>query len=298
MFWGIISGFTTALLNTVGYIFGSRFLLYYKNPFRLLTMASFVMMFLSLPLAIFFCPFRIIPDFWNYLGKVILAGISYLIAQCSFFAAMQYFEASRISSLLSLKIIVLSIIFIICGGSLNFLQLMAVATAAVAAMIFNWSGAQKNSLKGWIWLLLTLIFYSLEDIIETELVMQMHNFTGYSKLHSAIITVPLMYSVLGVITAPLLFFFKPDKEQIKKVFPYAALWLISQMTLLCCYAFLQPVFGNVILSTRGIFSVIAGILLSYFGLSALDSQIPVRLWLRRIIAAIVMLGAIIMYSFA
>ena len=30
MFWGIISGFTTALLNTVGYIFGSRFLLYYN----------------------------------------------------------------------------------------------------------------------------------------------------------------------------------------------------------------------------------------------------------------------------
>lgn len=298
MFWGIISGFSTALLNTAGYIFCSRFLLYYKNPFRLLAMASLVMMFLSLPLVLLLCPFKMIPDFWSYLGKVVLAGTMYLIAQGSFFAAMRHFEASRISSLLSLKVIVLSVIFIICGGALNFLQLMAVATAAVAAMIFNWSGAQKNSLKGWIWLLLTLIFYSLEDIIEIELVMQMHNFTGYSKFHSAIITVPLMYSVLGVITAPLLFFFKPDKEQIKKVFPYAALWLISQMTLLCCYAFLQPVFGNVILSTRGIFSVIAGILLSYFGLSALDSQIPVRLWLRRIIAAIVMLGAIIMYSLA
>lgn len=61
---------------------------------------------------------------------------------------------------------------------------------------------------------------------------------------------------------------------------------------------LQPVFGNVILSTRGIFSVIAGILLSYFGLSALDSQIPARLWLKRIIAALVMLGAIILYSLA
>ena len=121
MFWGIISGFTTALLNTVGYIFGSRFLLYYKNPFRLLAMASFVMMFLSLPLAIFFCPFRMIPDFWSYLGKVILAEIAYLIAQCSFFAAMRHFEASRISSLLSLKVIVLSVIFVLCGGSLNIL---------------------------------------------------------------------------------------------------------------------------------------------------------------------------------
>lgn len=298
MFWGIISGFSTALLNTAGYIFCSRFLLYYKNPFRLLAMASLVMMFLSLPLVLLLCPFKMIPDFWNYLGKVVLAGTMYLIAQGAFFAAMRHFEASRISSLLSLKVIVLSIIFIICGGSLNLLQILAVAMASFSAMIFNWSGSQKSSAKGWLWLLVTLVFYSFEDIVETDLVLQMHNFTGYSKLYSAILTVPLMYSVLGVITAPMLFFFKPDRDQVKKVFPYAALWLISQMTLLCCYAFLQPVFGNVILSTRGIFSVIAGMLLSYFGLAALDSQIPLKLWLRRIAAALVMLGAIILYSLA
>lgn len=298
MFWGIISGFSTALLNTAGYLFCSRFLLYYKNPVRLLTMASLVMMVLSLPLVLWLCPFGMIPSLWSFLGKVVLAGLTYLIAQGAFFAAMRHFEASRISSLLSLKVIVLSVIFIFFGNKLNCLQILAVVTASVSAMLFNWSGPQKSSVKGWLWLLTVLVFYSLEDMVETDLVLQMHTFTGYGKLYSAILTVPLMYSVLGVLTAPLLFFFKPDRDQVKKVFPYAALWLVSQMTLLCCYAFLTPVFGNVILSTRGIFSVIAGMLLPYFGLAALDSKIPAKLWIRRIAAAMVMLGAIILYSLA
>ena len=145
--------------------------------------------------------------------------------------------------------------------------------------------------------MLTLIFYSLEDIVETELVMQMHNFTGCSKLHSAIITVPLMYSVLGVITAPLLFFFKPNKEQIKKIFPYAALWLFSQMTLLICFGILRPVFGNIVQSSRGLFSVAFGIIACRLNWDVMEFCNERKMWVRRGIAALMMTGGIICFSF-
>ena len=146
-------------------------------------------------------------------------------------------------------------------------------------------------------LLLTLVAYSSVDMIETDLVVKMREYSGFSTLRSSLAVVPLMYTSIGMICTPALYFFKPDKGQLAKAFPYALLWLSSQVLLLCCFAFLQPVFGNVILATRGIFSVLAGILLPYFGLAALDSKIPVSLWIRRGIAALVMLGAIALYSF-
>ncbi|MBO4344940.1 MAG: hypothetical protein J5833_04245, partial [Victivallales bacterium] len=71
-----------------------------------------------------------------------------------------------------------------------------------------------------------------------------------------------------------------------------------QIVLLAGYALVKPVFGNVILATRGIFSVLIGAALPLFGLAALDSQIPMRKWVQRGIAAVIMLAAIAVYSFA
>ena len=298
MFLGILSGFATALINTAGYLFSSRFLLHYNNPVRLLIMSSLVMMLISLPFMILLCPFSMLPDPLLYLGEVVISCSLFLIGQGAFFGALRFFEASRLSSLLGLKIIVLSIIFVIFGGALNSMQILAVALATVAALLFNWSGTQKSSIKGWLLLIVTLIAYSSVDMFETDMVVKMQQYTGFSSLRSSLAVVPLMYTVLGVLCLPALFFFKPDKKQLTYAFPYALLWLISQVLLLCCYAFLRPVFGNVILATRGIFSVLAGAALPYFGLAALDSAIPLSMWIRRGIAALVMLGAIALYSFA
>lgn len=297
MIWGIIAGFSTALLNSAGYLFSARFLYYYKDPVRLLVMASLVMMTVSLPFALWLFPFSQIPELSTYILEAVASALLFLVGQGAFFAALRFFEASRLSSLLGLKIIVLSCIFIISGGMLNFSQITAVIMAAAAALIFNWSGAGKSSWKGWLCLLMTLICYSSVDILETDLVVTVKENTTYSVMYSSLVVVMLLYSVVGMIMLPALFFFKPERDQLIKAAPYGLLWLSSQVTILCCYAFLQPVFGNVILATRGIFSVIAGALLPYFGLAAFDSRIPLRLWVRRIIAAVVMLGAIALYSF-
>lgn len=296
MLWGIATGFASALINTVGFLFNARFLLYYKSPVRLLVISSLVMMLISLPLMIWLCPFGMIPDVWLYLGEVVFSSILFLIGQGAFFGALRFFEASRLSSLLGLKIIVLSVIFILSGGMLNWMQWSAVMLAAMAAVMLNWSGSQKSSVKGWLLLLLTLVAYSSVDMVETDLVVKMREFTGFSTLRSSFAVVPLLYTSIGMICTPALYFFKPDKGQLTKAFPYALLWLSSQVLLLCCFAFLQPVFGNVILATRGIFSVLIGMILPCFGLAALDSKIPAAMWMRRIVAALVMLGAIALYS--
>ena len=297
MVFGIIYGFSAAILNSAGYLFSAGFLNSYKSPLRLLVMATLLMQLISLPLLWWF-PFGAIDDPLHFFGQMLLSCICFLVGQGAFFSALRFFEASRLSSLLGLKIIVLSGVFVLTGGELNVFQLTAVLLAAAAALLFNWSGAVRSSWKGWLLLSVTLCCYSTVDVLETGLVIQLREATGFGRFYSAFLTVPPMYVMLGMLSMPLLFYFKPDRKQLQKAMPYAVLWLCSQVLLFGCFATLLPVFGNVILATRGIFSVFAGMLLPRFGLGALDSQIPLSLWMRRVAAALMMLGAITLYSLA
>lgn len=296
MLLGMICGFSAALINSVGYLFNARFLLHYKSPVRLLAVAAFLMMLISLPLLLIFFPFSEIPCLWKFMAQAVLASALFLAGQSCFFAALRFFEASRIASLLGLKIIVLSAIFIFSGGMLNRMQITAVIIAAAAGMIFNWAGNKRSSWKGWLLILITLCFYSSVDMVETGLVVSLRNYTGFGPVHGAFVVVTMIYTLLGVLTLPLLIFMKTDRAQLKEGFPYAFLWLSSQILLFASFSNLNPVFGNVVLATRGIFSVVAGLLLPYMGLAALDSKIPLRLWIRRIVGALLMIGAIALYS--
>ncbi len=295
---GIICILAAAFMNSVGYLASARFMKRYNSPVRLLIVAQVCMMALSIPFLPFVFPFGHVNDMRNYL--LVAAGWEavFIIGQCSFFIAQKYFESSRLSSLLGLKIIVLTVIFITMkSGHVNGGQWLAVVMAAVAAMAFNWSGSGKTDHRGWLFLFITLICYSLADIIETKLITVVRE-SGFGLIRSAFATTFFLYSLLGLLSTPFLFYSRPDWPQVKTAFPYSAIWLCSQIVLLAGYALVKPVFGNVILATRGIFSVLIGAALPLFGLAALDSQIPMRKWIQRGIAAVIMLAAIAVYSFS
>ena len=65
-----------------------------------------------------------------------------------------------------------------------------------------------------------------------------------------------------------------------------------------CFALVAPVFGNVILASRGIFSVLLGALLAVIGIRGVDANISKKQWIRRAIAALLMVLAIGIYSFS
>ena len=79
--------------------------------------------------------------------------------------------------------------------------------------------------------------------------------------------------------------------------PFSALWLISQMTLLTCFGVIGPVFGNVIQSSRGLFSVLFGVLACRVGLQVMENSSTLSLWIRRALAALLMSGGIACFSF-
>ena len=295
---GIICILVAAFMNSVGYLASARFMKRYDSAVHLLIAAQVCMMVLSLPFLPFVFPFGQIQDMRSYC-LVSAAWISvFIIGQCSFFAAQRCFESSRLSSLLGLKIIVLTVIFIAMrNGHVNAGQWTAVLMAAVAAMAFNWSGSGKTDHRGWFFLFVTLVSYSLADLNETKLIIAVRE-SGYGLVRSAFAATFFLYSLLGLVSLPFLFYAKPDFGQMKTAFPYSAIWLGSQIVLLAGYALVKPVFGNVILATRGIFSVLIGAALPLFGMAALDSQIPMRKWVQRGVAAVIMMAAIAVYSYA
>ncbi len=294
---GILLGFTTAILNSIGYLVSARYLLHHKSPLQLLIQAQVFMMLMAFPFLLWLFPFRQIEKPLEYAGLLAFWVTVFLLGQGCFFAAQRFFEASRLSSLLGLKIIVLAVVFVVGGhGMLNFWQVLAVLLAAIAGMTFNWSGAARSSLAGWLLLFTTLVCYSFADISETGLIMRVHN-SGYSLLRSSFATTAMAYTALGAVSLPFIYRFMPTWDQACKVFPYSLLWITSQVALFACFALLKPVFGNVILATRGIFSVAFGAMLPLFGLTALDSKISRRKWIQRGVAALLMTIAIALYSF-
>jgi uncharacterized membrane protein len=294
---GILCGLTAAMLNSVGYLFSAMYLKRCNAPFKLLFFAQTWMLILSLPFIWLFFPQQEIADPKRLITALVYWVIVFCVGQGSFFLALRHFEASRLSSLLGLKIIVLTVIYMCVHRSIpNCGQWLAVLMAAAAAMMINWSAGGSWKSKGWLFVFATLICYSLADINETVMVHCLVH-SGLSNFRAAFTATAISYTALGTLSLPVLCFFKPDKT-FHLSLPYAFFWLLSQAALLACYGLLLPVFGNVILASRGMFSVLLGAILAYCGIKGVDAQISRAQWIRRAVAALLMILAIGIYSWA
>ena len=298
MLSGVFCGLSAAILNSVGYIFSARFLLRYGSALRLVVAASLVMMFLCLPFLPFLFPWTQLQDRGEFLTMLLIWVASFWCGQGCFFMSLKYFNASCLSSFLGLKIVVLALIFLLFRHeNPGVWQWIAVFLSAGAAVSFNWTGAEIGRPAGWFFLFVTLLGYSTCDIYETKIITRLIG-CGCSLMRASLTATAVVYSTLGLVSLPFLFFLKMKKKQLVYAAPYAVLWIGSQIMLFACFALLRPVFGNVILATRGIFSVLVGALLAAVGLSRFDSQISRSQWIKRGFAACAMTAAIAIYSLA
>lgn len=295
MWFGVICGFCAALCNTAGYFFSARFLKHSPSPLRLLISAQVVMMVIAAPFIAFLYPAGGMGNLVRFAWITAAWIVFFWLGQFGFFTTQKHIEASRLASLLGLKIIILAFIYIAVEGNIpSVWQWFAIVLATVAAVMMNWSRAGRITAVGALILLLTLVSYSCCDICETEMVLLLKG-DGHI-LRSAFFTTALAYTALGLVSLPAAFALRINRRELSLSAPYAALWLVSQVLLMVCFGLVKPVFGNVILASRGFFSVIVGAALSFFGLRGLDADIPARQWVRRAIAALLMIAAIAIYS--
>ncbi|MBQ4481309.1 MAG: EamA family transporter [Victivallales bacterium] len=79
--------------------------------------------------------------------------------------------------------------------------------------------------------------------------------------------------------------------------PYGLIWIVAIIFLNICFALLGTVNGNIIQSTRGIFSILFSPILVACGLTYLEERVFWTVILRRLLAACMMAVAIYLYNF-
>lgn len=297
MFLGIMAGFCAAFLQAISYLCSRFFILRHDNSSASLVIYSQLVMggisLLTLPFVSLGSLFASPLTLWGWMAVWL---VTITAGQFAFFAAIRQIEASKISSLLGLKIIVLAIIYVvILGGRLNFWQYLAIALSAGAALAMNWSGGARLPVRGLAWLGVALVTYCFADIAETHLVLLVN---GPNHVSDGIAIATVCYGLLGLATLPALKFCKRDWRMLRDSVPFALAWLYSMTALFVCFAGLGTVFGNVVQASRGVISVGMGVILVFFGATQIESPASRQVWVRRLLAACLMALAIVIYSLA
>lgn len=295
MFWGIVLGVATALLQSLSYLASAAFIKRHDSALKLLICSHVAMGFFSAVALIFVFPSGVFATPGRPWMLLLSWVVTFCLGQAGFFISQKFIESSRLASLLGLKIIVLSLIWVIFyKRQLNLWQIAGVGLSVVAAFAMNWSGGKRLDLKGIVVLIVSLICFSVTDFTETEMVLRA---SCGNMLRAGIAVTLLCYTVLGVCSLPLLFKTGWSWRMQRDSLPFSVLWLISQMTLLTCFGVIGPVFGNVIQSSRGLFSVLFGVLACRVGLQVMENNSTLSLWIRRALAALLMCGGIACFSF-
>ncbi len=295
MILGIVTGLLAALFQSGSYVFSRQFLTKHNSSWQLIVYSQLAMGILG-GITMLFVPFgNLFQNPACFLTTLIVWIAFMVIGQYAFFRTLREIEASRLASLLGLKILILAAISLIfLGGRLALLQTLAIFISAAAAMAMNWSGGGNISLKGCFWLFLTLLFYSLADLAETRMVLMVQ--TG-SLIYDGVIIGGVSYFALGVCTLPALFRCQRSWRLLRDAAPFGFAWFYAMTLLFMCFGLLGTVFGNVVQSSRGLFSVLIGLILAELGANKIEAKVSKATWVRRGIAALLMMLAIFLYSY-
>lgn len=291
---GILFGFLAALFQSVSYLCSRLFIRRHKNDtMTLLAVSHIIIGIVSLPLAVFLKP-AVMPAFAIYRNALLGTAIFYLLGQVFLFAALVKTEASRVSPLLGLKIIILaSISVLFLHQSLTPTQWAAVALSTVAAVLLSNTG-QRLTLWSVLLILLACLFYSLSDL---NIKLLVDHFTYLGVFRGAMLSTSLTYIFCGIIGAVIVIFKRKSvsRQTIAWSLPFAFSWLLAIIFLYFCFALIGVIFGNILQSTRGIISMLFGYALAHSGMENLEPKMTRPIYLKRIAAAILMTAAVALY---
>ena len=289
---GLISGLFAAFMQSSSYLGGRRFLSCHGNANQLLT-ASMVICGIAACLLLPFVGHWEKLLSWKMFGYLLICNGGFLAGQWGFFCAQKHIESSRIASLLGLKIIVVVFLSLtVLGERFTLLQYIAVAVAALAGMLMNWSSGKLNW-NGMGYLLVALIGYAVSDTVIQLVVTEVH---AENPIVGGLCGYAFNYLLSGLLGLLALRHFKVNMKMLAGAVPQAVCWTLSMWGLYVCFGLVGAAFGNVIQASRGVISLLLGIVLSYFAINGLEQKQSTAVWMRKAAAAILMFGAIVVYA--
>ena len=171
-------------------------------------------------------------------------------------------------------------------------QYVAIVLAALAAMLMNWSKG-KLDFNGMGFLLVALVGYAFSDMGIQLVVAYLQCSDPISGGLSGYV---LTYGTMGLAALLLMKPMKVDWKMVAVALPQGICWTVSMWGLYVCFGLIGAAFGNVIQASRGVVSLVLGIVLSYFAINGLEQKQGAAVWVRKAIAALLMFGAIVLYA--
>ncbi len=292
---GIVYGLACATAQSASYIFSRRFVLAHRGgPLRLFAMSHIIMGIVSAVALLVLWPAGM-PRWGQLAPSVVAMAGFYLVGQLSFFFVVRYVEASRVSPLLGIKILVLAAIYLVLYEALSSWQWLAVAMGAAAALVLGGSG----KLLPWqaaVGILLTCVTYCVSDLNIAVTINTVRDATGLSVPRSALISAAVCYVLCGAVGLALLpWVGRGSAREWLDACPFAACWLGAMVLFFACIGEVGPLYGNILQSTRGIISILLGAVLARIGLIHLEQKTTRGIFLQRLVAGALMIAAIALF---
>lgn len=293
MLTGIISGLVAAIIQPVAYLFSRAYLVRGGTALSLTVYSQVIMGLLSGLILLAFLP--ALPFSVEILKCSTFSVLTIFIAQVCYFFAVRTLEASRLSTMLGLKIIFLVLLnMAFWGQTINAWQWLAVLLSVGSAFVMNHSGLRLN-LRVIALVLFCCLFLAASDIADFRLFSAI---PGDNALHRGVLATAYCYGELGLLSLPALLFVKFDWRKFRSAIPYSLAWLSAMLVFFLCLGLLGTVFTSIIQSARGLISVLMGAAVAALGYAQVESRSSNRVWLGRLAAALMVMSAVLIFAWA
>lgn len=290
---GIILGLCAAVMQSLSYLPSRWYVLRRpKSLAQLLAIAHVMQGAVSIPLLCYFWPADM-PDISVYWKPILAESIFYFLGQAGLFTALRYTDASRVSPLLGVKVVILAILSsLVMGQMLTPVQWFAAVLAVFAAFILNHSGGSIPWRAG-VGLLMAWTGYSLSDFFIRVYIEQM---APMAPIKASLLGMYMSYLLCGLVGLAMLPWYGSRKwRDWRDAAPFAFAWYAA---MLCFYGALAAaglVLAAILQSTRSLWSLVIGAILAHHGYHALEQHVAKGVLVRRAVGATLMIFAITLY---
>ena len=293
---GALLGLGAATCHSVSYLFSRLFVIRRRKGILRLLVLGHVLMGAASAIALPALWSADVPPLSRYILPLLGAAGFYLLGQAGLFLALRHADASRVSPLLGLKVIVLAAITVLfLRDRLSLLQWVAVALSGGAAVLLGSSGTRLNR-QAVVGLIFACLSYCLSDLSIKALVEAL---SGLGPWRAVLLAVSMSYVLCGILGLLLMpWAGRAALKDLPYALPFAVSWLLAMVFLYACFAAIGVVFGNIMQSTRGLISILFGAALAHAGMVHLEEKTSRAVLARRLAAAGLMCLAIAMFFLA
>jgi drug/metabolite transporter (DMT)-like permease len=303
MIVGALSGLMAALLQSLSYFSSRHFI--QRRPagagVQLLILGHLLMGLMAIILLTINFSRQII---WlPALLPTLSAALFSVGGQLGLMQAIKYAEPSRVSPLLTIKILIPAFLATIIGQPVGALanrtmtpwQWLAVLLCLVACLSINQIGGRMRT-RALIAILFTATSFACSDWSIGVGVARFLQSPHVSILRASLLTQSCVYSMLGVIAVVFLPWSGSQRTtEWRAAAPFALTWFGSMLFLFFAFGQIGVVLGSILQCTRGFMTILLGAGLMYLGMEHIEPRQPRSVILRRIAAGCLMFLAISLY---